>query len=237
MIKALTFDLDDTLWAVGPVIQRANIRLLTWMEDHAPDFVERYGLAGFNQLRDEVLAQQPLLAHDMTRLRLALLELGLQRCGYSHTEAKAIAEAGFEEYFAARNQVTFYPHALTQLQQLKPYYTLGALTNGNADLHLVGLNQIFDFGLSAAQVGVSKPAPDMFVQALAHMQLPPQAVIHIGDHPQADILGAQNMGMHTIWVNLEQQTWPAHQTPASAEVNDLVNLADTIQRIHRDVNQ
>ncbi|MDP6968232.1 MAG: HAD-IA family hydrolase [Gammaproteobacteria bacterium] len=237
MIKALTFDLDDTLWAVNPVIERANQRLLAWLEHHAPAFAERYGLAGFNQLRDEVLAQKPSLGHDMTRLRLALLELGLQRCGYSGSKAKTIAEAGFAEYFAARNEVNFYPHAISQLQKLKPNYMLGALTNGNADLHLVGLGQLFDFGLNAAQVGVPKPAPDMFVQALKHMQLQPQAVIHIGDHPEADIMGAQNMGMHTIWVNLQQQIWPASQTPASAEINDLGHLADTIKRIHKDVNQ
>ena len=101
MIKALTFDLDDTLWAVGPVIHEANLRLLRWMETHAPRFVEQYGLPGFNSLRDEVLVQRPEIGHDMTKLRLALLELGLARCDYDNYQA--LAKAGFEVYFAARN--------------------------------------------------------------------------------------------------------------------------------------
>ena len=233
MIKALTFDLDDTLWAVAPVIQRADQHLLAWLKEHAPAFAQRYGISGFGQLRDEILTQQPNLSHHMTRLRLALLTLGLNRCGYSEQQAKTIAEAGFEEYFAARNQVEFYPHALEQLQLLKADYIMAALSNGNADIHRVGLGQLFEFGLNAEQVGNPKPAADMFTLALKRLQLPAAAVIHIGDHPEADILGAQNMGMHTIWVNLDGQKWPAHQAPATAEINDLSYLAETIYRIHR----
>jgi FMN hydrolase / 5-amino-6-(5-phospho-D-ribitylamino)uracil phosphatase len=236
MIKALTFDLDDTLWAVRPVIHEANLLLLDWLKEHAPKFVAIYGLSDFNRLRDEVLATQPLLIHDMSRLRLALLELGLTRCGYSPVKAESLAAAGFKEYFAARNQVNFYPHAISQLELLNQYYTLGALTNGNAELSLVGLDHLFDFGFSAAQVGISKPAPDMFIKALEHMQLPAHSVIHIGDNPEADILGAQNLGMHTIWVNIEPQVWPSHLTPATAEVTHLSQLSDTIKRIHKDVS-
>lgn len=233
MIKALTFDLDDTLWAVAPVIKRADQHLLAWLEEHAPAFAQRYGIGGFAELRDEILTQQPYLAHHMTRLRLALLTLGLNRCGYSEQQAQTIAAAGFEEYFAARNQVEFYPHALEQLQLLKADYIMAALSNGNADIHRVGLGQLFEFGLNAEQVGNPKPAADMFTAALKRLQLPAAAVIHIGDHPEADILGAQNMGMHTIWVNLDGQKWPAHQAPATAEINDLSYLAETIYRIHR----
>lgn len=233
MIKALTFDLDDTLWAVAPVIKRADQHLFAWLEEHAPAFTQRYGIGGFGELRDEILTQQPHLAHHMTRLRLALLTLGLTRCGYSEHQAQTIAEAGFEEYFAARNQVEFYPHALEQLQRLKADYIMAALSNGNADIHRVGLGQLFEFGLNAEQVGNPKPAADMFTSALKRLQLPAAAVIHIGDHPDADILGAQNMGMHTIWVNLDGQKWPVHQAPATAEINDLSYLAETIYRIHR----
>ncbi len=234
MIKALTFDLDDTLWAVAPVIQEANLKLYKWLKSHAPAFVSHYQIADFTQLRDDILQQQPLLIHDMSGLRLALLELGLSRCGYAPKQAAAIAAAGFKVYFAARNQVNFYPHAIKQLDLLNQDYTLGALSNGNADLSLVGLDHLFDFGFNAAQVGMSKPAPDMFRQALAHMQLNAQAVIHIGDHPEADILGAQNMGMHTIWVNIEQQPWPQDQPRACAEITHLSQLRDAIKAIHKE---
>ncbi|HCH24928.1 MAG TPA: haloacid dehalogenase [Oceanospirillaceae bacterium] len=237
MIKALTFDLDDTLWAVSPVIHAANKVLMDWLSQHAPAFAERYTIKDFNHLRDEVLLHQPLLAHDMSRLRLALLELGLARCGYRPTEATQLAAEGFKVYFAARNQVDFYPQAIRQLEQLHQDYTLGALSNGNADLKLVGLDHLFAFGFSAGQVGISKPAPDMFVQALEHMQIPAHSVIHIGDNPDADILGAQNVGMHTVWVNLDQQVWPSHQVPASAEITHLEQLADTIKRLHKELDK
>ena len=237
MIKALTFDLDDTLWAVGPVIHAANKILIDWLAEHAPAFTQRYTVKDFNQLRDEVLLHQPLLAHDMSRLRLALLELGLTRSGYNPEQVKQLAADGFKVYFAARNQVNFFPQAISQLEQLNQNYTLGALSNGNADLKVVGLDHLFDFGFNSAEVGISKPAPDMFVQALEHMQIPAQRVIHIGDNPEADILGAQNVGMHTVWVNLDQQTWPSHQAPASAEVTHLEQLSDTIKRLHSELDK
>ena len=237
MIKALTFDLDDTLWAVSPVIHAANKVLMDWLSQHAPAFAERYAIKDFNHLRDEVLVHQPLFAHDMSRLRLTLLELGLTRSNYSPAEAKQLAAAGFKVYFAARNQVHFYPLAISQLEQLNQDYTLGVLTNGNADLKLVGLDHLFDFGFNAAEVGISKPAPDMFVQALKHMQIPAHRVIHIGDNPDADILGAQNVGMHTVWVNLEQQVWPPYQAPASAEITHLDQLSDTIKRLHKELDK
>jgi len=237
MIKALTFDLDDTLWAVGPVIHAANKILMDWLAQHAPAFTERYTIKDFNHLRDEVLLHQPLLAHDMSHLRLTLLELGLTRSNYSPTEAKQLAAAGFQVYFTARNQVHFYPQAINQLEQLNQEYILGALTNGNADLKLVGLDHLFNFGFNAAQVGISKPAPDMFEQALQHMQIPANQVIHIGDNPDADILGAQNVGMHTVWVNLHQQVWPANQAPANAEVTHLQQLSDTIKRLHKELDK
>ncbi|WP_315982217.1 hypothetical protein [Aliamphritea spongicola] len=37
MIKCITFDLDDTLWAVDPVITHANNTLYGWLDEHAPN--------------------------------------------------------------------------------------------------------------------------------------------------------------------------------------------------------
>ena len=230
MIKVITFDLDDTLWAIGPVITRANQLMLEWMQLHAPKFSQTYNHQGIDQLRDEVLQRQPELTHDLSQVRIALIQLGLERCGYS--AAASLAQSAFDVYFAERNNVRLFANAEHQLQALKQKYTIGALTNGNADLQLVGLDHLFDFYFNSAQIGVSKPHPSFFASALQHTGLPAQSFIHIGDHPKHDIAGAQAAGMYTIWMNPNQQPWPQGQTRASQEIQHLHQLGDAVVKIH-----
>ena len=230
MIKVITFDLDDTLWDIGTVITKANTLMLAWMQQHAPKFSQTYDHHGIDALRDEIWQQQPQLKHDLSQSRIALIQLGLERCGYR--SAANLAQAAFEVYFSARNDVLLFDGAQQQLQALGKHYTVGALTNGNADLQRVGLDHLFDFYLNSAQVGVSKPHPKFFEAALRHTGVPPQAFIHIGDHPQHDIAGAQAAGMHSIWMNPNNALWPAGQASASQEIQNLHQLSDAVAKIH-----
>ncbi|MBT7330169.1 MAG: HAD family hydrolase, partial [Oceanospirillaceae bacterium] len=100
MIKVITFDLDDTLWDIGTVITKANTLMLAWMQQHAPKFSQTYDHHGIDALRDEIWQQQPQLKHDLSQSRIALIQLGLERCGYR--SAANLAQAAFEVYFSAR---------------------------------------------------------------------------------------------------------------------------------------
>ena len=230
MIKVITFDLDDTLWAIGPAITRANEVMLAWMQQHAPKFSQTYDHTGIDQLRDEVWQQHPEILHDLSQTRIALIQLGLERCGYQNAEN--LAQAAFEVYFTARNQVDLFTGTVEQLTLLKQKYTIGALTNGNADLSRVGLDHLFDFYFNSAQLGLSKPHPEFFDAAVNHTGLPAQSFIHIGDHPQHDIAGAQAAGMHTIWMNPDAKTWPPEQTMASQQIQCLTQLSNAVALIH-----
>ena len=203
MIKVITFDLDDTLWAIAPVIEKANQRMLEWMNHHTPKFSQAYDHQGIDQLRDEVVADNPHLQHDLSQIRVALIQRGLSRCGYD--TANTLAQQAFSVYFAARNDVELFAGVQTQLSALKQKYQIGALTNGNADLAQVGIDHLFDFYFNSAQLGVSKPHPDFFARALEHTGLNAETFIHIGDHPGHDIAGAQASGMRTIWMNPRTQ--------------------------------
>ncbi len=212
-IQVISFDLDDTLWAVQPVIQQANLALYRWLDTNAPLFSAHYQLQDFDRLRDEVLGQQPQIAHSVTAIRLAVLRHGLTQSGYGVEDAERLTHAAFEIFIAARNRVDFFQHAQQMLTELSAHYRLIALSNGNADIHRVGLGDRFEFALNADQVGQAKPHPLMFEQMLQRAEVAPEQVIHVGDHPEHDILGAQSCGLHTLWVNLAQIPWPAGPAP------------------------
>lgn len=233
MIKCITFDLDDTLWAVDPVISQANKTLYSWLSENAEAFVKCHQLSDFESLKQQALQRYPEISHSVTQIRLRQLEIGLEQAGYSRAEAEAITLQAFEVFIAARNQVEFFEHARTMLETLHSEgYQIGALSNGNADVNRVGLGDIFDFAFNADGVGTEKPDPLMFEKMLEKTGLRPDQVIHIGDNPHHDIEGANNLGIWTIWVNLNDRSWPAGER-ATRDVTCLSGIPAAVQEIAR----
>ena len=65
-VHAITLDLDDTLWPIGPAINRAEEQLDAWMKHHAPRSFARWPQAKRRQPRQQVALERPELAHDLT---------------------------------------------------------------------------------------------------------------------------------------------------------------------------
>jgi len=235
MIKCITFDLDDTLWAVDPVVDQANHTLFEWLAENAAPFGELYKSSDWPQLRRTVMQAKPEISHSVTLIRMQVMQHALEKAGFAPDQATAIAEKGFEVFHEARQQVEFFEHALGMLQQLKDKgYQLGALSNGNADIHKVGLGHLMDFGLNADQVGEEKPHPLMFEQMLQQNNLRPEQVIHIGDNPVADVEGADNLGIWTIWVNLDGSD---AEVKASRTVHCLSQIPAMIEDIAKEAGE
>jgi HAD superfamily hydrolase (TIGR01549 family) len=89
---------------------------------------------------------------------------------------------------------------------LKNSYRLGIISNGSDDLNTyellekARLRSFFEFILSSAAFGKRKPHPGIFRAALDHFQIPPELTVMVGDNYEADILGARQLGINTIWV-------------------------------------
>ncbi|MFW1677319.1 HAD family hydrolase [Pontibacter sp. JAM-7] len=231
MIRCITFDLDDTLWAVDPVIRQANQTLFDWLAQNAPAFTQSYQLQDLVDLRATVLAEKPEIAHSVSLIRLEQLRFGLQQTGYSDSQVEQLAQQAFAVFLHARQQVEFFSHAWDMLRDLKQQgYVLGALSNGNADIQRVGLDELMDFQFKADEVGAMKPHPLMFETMLSHTRLRPEQVIHIGDNPQHDIEGARQLGLWTIWVNLQGQC--AQPVLADAHVTCLSEIPQRVAEIN-----
>jgi len=197
-LSALTFDLDDTLWDNRPVLMAAEQTLYDWLCLHYPRIKLRYSLEDMWGLRRELLQQNPELRHDVTTLRKNSLRVVAQTSAYDD----GLVEPAFAVFLDARHRVTLYSDVEPALRRLRSAgYSLGTLTNGNADVGRLGLGHLFDFSLSAASSGKAKPHPRMFEEACRRAHVGAAELAHIGDEPGTDVAGAQNAGVTAIWMN------------------------------------
>jgi len=207
-IRVITFDLDNTLWDVEPALLRAEEAQRRWLLDHRPGSMEHIGHDELWSVRKRLWQRHPELAHNITALRRLLLEELQRDAGYSDEEAREGAAAAFAAFIAERQRVELYSDALHVLEALARDYCLGALTNGNADVYKTDAGEYFDFAYLAEEVGASKPAPALFEAALAHTGASAGEVVHVGDNPEHDVVGARRAGMRAIWVNPRKAPWP-----------------------------
>jgi putative hydrolase of the HAD superfamily len=197
-IRALTFDLDDTLWDNRPVLMAAEQTLYDWLCRHYPRISLHYRLEDMWRLRQDLLQQDPELRNDVTALRKRSLRVAAESAGYD----QRLVEPAFAVFLEARHQVTLYSDVVPALQKLRNAgYCLGSLTNGNADVQRLGLGHLFDFSLTAAAIGKAKPHPRMFREACRCARVNAAELAHIGDEPGTDIAGAQNAGVTAVWMN------------------------------------
>ncbi len=208
-IECITFDLDDTLWECTPVLLRAEERLRRWLLEHCPRIRVAGDEAALLAHRQAYYERNPELAHDLSALRRGWLAALLAEHGYR----AGLAETAFALFLEERNRVELYPGAAETLERLARRYALGAITNGNADCHRIGIADHFDFVITAAAVGAAKPAPRIFQAALAAAGVEPARAVHVGDDPERDVLAAATVGMRAVWVNPRLRPWPGGAQP------------------------
>lgn len=229
-IKVITFDLDNTLWDVEPALLRAEDAQRAWLLEHRRGTIESYDHQGLWEFKKSVWKRFPQFVHNVSAMRhQMLLELQIA-AGYQEVQAQEGAQIAFSIFLAERHRVVLYEEALSVLEQLAADFTLGALTNGNADIYKTDAGEYFDFAFLAEEFGASKPAPDMFHAAMKASGASANEIIHVGDNPEHDIHGAQEVGMSTVWMNSQGEQWPGG-TRADHEIDNLLRLPEAIAAI------
>jgi putative hydrolase of the HAD superfamily len=208
-VKCITFDLDDTLWDCEPVLMRAEAVLYQWLACHYPRVVGRYSEAELTAHRKSYVSRYPELRHDITLLRKQWLAHLFAEADYG----QEYVEAAFAAFWLARNEVAIFEGVLEVLNTLRSIYRVGAVTNGNADVHHIGIGHYFDFVVTAARAGAAKPDARIFQMALAEGGVCAQEAVHVGDDPQRDVIGAAAVGMRTVWINPRQLPWTWERAP------------------------
>lgn len=224
-IRAITLDLDDTLWPFAPIGERIEATLQAWFQAHSPRTAERFPITEMRALRERVMAEFPQIAHDLGLLRRLTIERALRESG----DDPELASAAYAIFFRERNQVAFFPDALDGLRRIAARVPVAALTNGNADLAAIGIGSHFRFELTAREYGAPKPDAGIFLEACQRLGIPPEQVLHVGDDPHVDMGGAANAGMRTCWIDRGLHVWPEAQPAADLRVTTLTELADWLE--------
>lgn len=226
MIKAVVFDLDNTLVDFMAMKRQAIGAAINGMID-----------AGFKLTREEI--QQ--------RIDKIYLEKGMEFQSvfdqllydeFKKVDYK-ILSAGVIAYRQAREAaLSLYPHVYTTLMNLlKMGLKLGVVSDAPAKeawlrLTYLNLHHIFDHIVTFEDTGKRKPDPAPFEKILELLQVRPNEALMIGDWAERDMVGASKVGMKTVFARYGD-TFGTVETNADFEVNDIAELVEIIKNENR----
>lgn len=208
-VKAVLFDLDDTMWPVMPVIQRAESVLYDWLKMHAPLLPQHYTVAQLRQRRLALMATHPRYQFDLEALRRAALIEAFAEVG----ENADVVDAAMTIFNAERNRVAFFDDVMPALVRLGRHYRLGTVTNGAANLEAIGIAGHFQASVAAHAFGTAKPDASIFHAGCMALNVAPEEAVYVGDDPLLDVDGAQRAGLRAVWINRAERVLPPEVAP------------------------
>ncbi len=224
-IKDVFFDLDHTLWdfdknsylAFKAVFNELGVCI------DIENFLEAYrpvNLKYWKLYREEKVSKS-----ELRRGRLIDTFNKLNQ----NIPVKTI-DAISDSYIAFLPDNNYLIHGTVELlEYLNPKYSLHIITNGfeevqNRKLTESGIIHFFDTVTNSEEVGVKKPNPLIFERALRKSSADLETSIMIGDNYEADILGAESLGLQTICFNYHKEKIPVH----NIQVSDLIQIKNYI---------
>ena len=155
-IKAITFDLDDTFWDIGPVIINAEIKTREWIESSLDEEIAWGDYESFMLLREDLIKKNERLAYDLGALRRESIKHHVRHAFSNEKQLDDFVESAFEVFFDLRQQVTLYPHVKDFLNAASTKLPLGILTNGNADVKKICIDKFFKCHFTSLDVKSNK---------------------------------------------------------------------------------
>ncbi len=210
VLKAIFFDMDETLCGTTQANEVAGLELAAWAKATYPQladpdtFLQRYLQGMYKELNAE-FPQLVRLLPDENAFRCGLIQtiLAEQDIEISAEQAQQ-AQLFFDS--ARMNAFSFFPGVKEMLVELRQHYTLVVITNGpifsqHPKLAATNMREWVDHIIVGGEEPEEKPAASIFQKALNLADVKPEQALHIGDSLAADIAGANNMDILSVWVN------------------------------------
>lgn len=203
-MRAALFDLDDTLFdhrhAARCVLRAFQVRH-PGLATHPIERLEEWDVQLLDQAHANVMAGR--LDPDESRVR-RIVSL-FERCGLPlpEGEAETLARERVAIYRDSRRAV---PGAIALLGELRRRVRIGVVTNNFHEeqvgkLAACGLTELVDVLVTSEAAGWSKPAPEIFREALRRLDGAPEEAVMVGDSWEIDVLGARGAGIRAVWFN------------------------------------
>ena len=236
-IKAVLFDMFDTLMLIVK-----NHAFYSHSLKKTHKFLVKNGIkVRFTDFKDAYIKARDALyveadanleePHFNVRISNALGRLGFSvdaKNGIVAGATNAFCD-GFMEY------VRIDEHAAEVLRKLQGKYKLGIVSNFAIPecvvklLETHGLDKFFDVVIVSAAVNKRKPSPEIFQQALKKLSVDAAETVFVGDTVDADIKGAKDMGMKTIFIERRAQK-EAEEICPDQTIKSLSELATALER-------
>ncbi|EHK5109754.1 TPA: HAD-IA family hydrolase [Vibrio parahaemolyticus] len=239
MLKAIFFDMDETLCGTSQADKAAGQKFAAWIQQTYPQvsdpqaFLQRYLQGVYKKLNAE-FPQLVALLPDENAFRCGLIQTILAENGI-HIDAEQAQQA--QHYFdsARMGAFTFFPGIKEMLTDLRKHYKLVVITNGpifsqHPKLKATQMNEWVDHIIVGGEEPEEKPAASIFQKALNLVDVKPEEALHIGDSLAADIAGANNMGILSVWVNATGASNPTEITP-NFEIRETVELKEILKTL------
>ena len=221
--KALSFDLDDTLYDNHPIIKKAESDFILYLNkrhSELSELTQRQWLLYKSHLAKE----DPALKEDVSLWRLAILKRIMVIYGIPEFKAIEYTKQAFAKFLQLRSDFIVPEKSIKLLQKLALTYPVIAITNGNVDERQIGLHDKFKFILKAGNGLKAKPQGDLFIEAARRLNIEVSDILHIGDHLVSDVYGAQNSGAQAVWFNPDKQSLNSAILLPTVEINCLDQL-------------
>jgi len=227
-VTHIFFDLDHTLWDFEKNSSEAIIELFEIFNLHKK----------INSIDEFIKKYQIINAEYWNRYNHGLIDKQTVRYGrfkdlfsdYTIDDHIKLAHQFADEYLLlAPTKKNVFPGTHETLNYLKNKYELHIITNGFKEVQAIKmkhtqLDSYFKSVLCSEDVGVNKPHPDVFNAALKMSGANSINSLMIGDSFEADIVGAKNVGMKTVFFNPQKKI----QQQESAEIQHLADLKNIL---------
>ncbi|WP_448549504.1 HAD-IA family hydrolase [Thalassotalea fusca] len=225
--RAISFDLDDTLYSNRPIMHATESAMTKYFAEHVnePFSVKQpLNYVFWFKIRSRVLRAQTALQHDVGELRRQTYFSGLVDLGLTSEKAKSLADDAYQYFMHHRCDFTVAEPVHHLLKKLAEKWPLVAISNGNVDTRKIGINQYFSHTYHANLTQAQKPRPDMFENASCALGVATHHILHVGDCGHSDIYGAMAAGCQSAWVSTYDVGKPICVLP-DIELNDVTELA------------
>ncbi|OCG67185.1 hypothetical protein A9G41_10995 [Gilliamella sp. Nev5-1] len=199
-IKALTFDLDDTLYDNSMIVEKAEDEMINTLKCY--EQLHTLTLSEYFTEKYAVLADNPEIYHDVNVWRAQTIKSLLSKTNIPKSKFTDVIDQSVACFNFWRHKMKVPESTHLLLTQLAANYPLAVITNGNVDINQIDLGDYFQFSLRGGECTRSKPFPEIFNLAAHKLAIPSHHILHVGDNLLTDVAGAIDSGFLACFINI-----------------------------------